>query len=320
MKAQRVPMLDAASEVNAVANWMRAEMTAGIRKRGIVVAISGGIDSAVCAALAVEAVGNERVLGLLLPERDSSPKSTERGKALAEQFGIRYELVDISHILEAIGCYSWQREAARAVFPEFETGWKMMIALSPAAEGAFSRFRLIVEDPRGERMAKLMPLQPYLQLVAATNYKQRIRKTIEYGYADRYNYAVVGTPNKLEYDLGFYVRNGDGAADLKPIAHLYKSQVYELGEYFGIARDIMSATPSTDTYSLDQDQEDFYFGLPLGTMDFVLYQYHAGMPASGLAKQLNASDAEAERMYGQIEGKLRVAEVLSRNAAKYKAS
>ena len=316
----RVPKLHAEREARVVAAWMRNEVAVGFRKRGCVVAISGGIDSAVCAALAVEAVGKDRVLGLLLPERDSSPSSTERGKALAEQLGVAYELVDITGTLEQIGCYSWQCEAARQVFTEFEPGWRFKIAMVPSGDGAFSRFKLIVDSPKEGRQEALLPVNAYLQLVAATNYKQRVRKTIEYGFADRYNYAVVGTPNKLEYDLGFFVRNGDGAADLKPIAHLYKSQVYDLGEFFGIAEDIMAATPSTDTYSLDQGQDEFYFGLPLEAMDVALHQYYAGLPARGLAQKLHLTEAQVKRVYGEITAKRRVADALSREAAVYQGS
>ncbi len=315
-----IPKLHAEDEVRDVAAWMRNEVAVGFRKRGCVVAISGGIDSAVCAALAVEAVGKDRVLGLLLPERDSSPASTVRGRALAEQLGIAFELVDITGALEEIGCYSWQCEAARQVFTEFEPSWPFKIAMVPGGDGAFSRFKLVVESPKEGRKEALLPVSAYLQLVAATNYKQRVRKTIEYGFADRYNYAVVGTPNKLEYDLGFFVRNGDGAADLKPIAHLYKSQVYDLGEYFGIAQDILAAKPSTDTYSLDQGQDEFYFGLPLEAMDVALYQYYAGLPAKDLARKLRMTEAQAQRVYGEITAKRRVAGVLSREAAVHRRS
>jgi NAD+ synthase len=131
-------------------------------------------------------------------------------------------------------------------------------------------FKVVVRSPAGELKEKRLPLEAYLQVVAATNIKQRTRKTLEYFHADRLNYAVVGTPNRLEYDQGFFVKNGDGAADLKPIAHLYKTQVYALADALGIPEEIRTARPTTDTYSLEQGQDEFFFALPYDKMDMVL--------------------------------------------------
>ena len=125
-------------------------------------------------------------------------------------------------------------------------------------------------------METRLPLQEYLQIVAATNFKQRIRKTLEYFHADRLNYAVVGTPNRLEYDQGFFVKNGDGAADVKPIAHLYKTQVYALARHLGLPEEICNGAPTTDTYSLPQGQDEFYFALPYDQMDLALWALNHG--------------------------------------------
>ena len=128
-----------------------------------------------------------------------------------------------------------------------------------------------------------MPPAAYLQIVAATNFKQRVRKMMEYYHADRLNYAVAGTPNRLEYDQGFFVKLGDGAADVKPIAHLYKTQVYALAEYLGVPEEIRRRPPTTDTFSLPQTQEEFYFALPYAKMDLCLYGHNHGVPAAEVA-------------------------------------
>jgi NAD+ synthase len=265
--------------------------------------MSGGIDSSVSAALSVRALGAERVYGLLLPERDSSGGSVTRGRMLAEHLGIRHELFDIAPTLEAIGCYRWRDDAIRQVFPEYGDGWRNKIVISGGLEGRVNHFQLVVQTPSGETRQARLGLKEYLQIVAATNFKQRIRKTVEYFHADRLNYAVVGTPNRLEYDQGFFVKNGDGSADVKPIAHLYKSQVYALARHMGLPDEICGATPTTDTYSLPQGQDEFYFALPYAQMDLALWALNHGHPAVELAAALGITEDQARRVYSDIEVK-----------------
>ena len=270
---------DFATEVEKISSWIRATLSSQLSRRGLVVAISGGIDSSVCAALSVAAVGPKRVFGLLLPERDSSSNSTNRGRSVANALGIDFETADIASTLEAIGCYRWRDDAIRRVVPDYGPGWKNKIVLSGGLEGRLNHFLLVTQSPDGDTGSVRLPLREYLEIVAATNHKQRIRKTIEYFHADRLNYAVVGTPNRLEYDQGFFVKNGDGSADLKPIAHLYKTQVYGLARHLKLPEDVCSAVPTTDTYSLPQGQDEFYFALPYREMDLALYAYEHGFPA-----------------------------------------
>lgn len=302
--------LDEASEIAKITERMRELLRDHLRRRGLIVAISGGIDSAVCAALAVRAVGSERVFGLLLPERDSASESTSRGRQMVEHLNIAYQQFDIAPVLEALGCYRWRDEAIRALFPEYGPGWKNKIAIAGGQDGHFNYFNLVIQSPSGHVFESRLDLKNYLQIVAATNFKQRVRKTLEYFHADRLNYAVVGTPNRLEYDQGFFVKNGDGAADLKPIAHLYKTQVYALARYLNLPEDICNAQPTTDTYSLTQGQDEFYFALPYDKMDVALLAYNACQPASLLASELNISLEQAEFIYRDIETKRKTTSVL----------
>lgn len=280
----------------AIKNILRTKL----HKRGLVIAISGGVDSAVCAALCVEALGNKKVFGLLLPETDSSSESLTLGKLLAEQLGIKYITQDISATLDAIGCYHWRDEAIQQLFPDYTSEWKNKITISGGAEGNFNYFNLVVQSPGGKIYKKRMDLKQYLQIVAATNYKQRIRKTIEYFHADRLNYAVVGTPNMLEYDQGFFVKNGDGSADIKPIAHLYKTQVYALARHLNIPTEIATSSPTTDTYSMPQSQDEFYFALPYQKMDIALWSLNNDVPAIALAKYLDITEEQATNIYADI--------------------
>jgi NAD+ synthase len=301
---------DSIAEAARVASWMRESLALRLHRRGFVIAISGGIDSSVCAALAVQAVGPARVFGLLMPERDSSGFSTERGLALAKHLGIQHEVFDIAPALEALGCYRQRDEAIRRVFADYGDGWKNKIVIAGGLTGGINYFKLVVAEPGGKQHEARLPVREYLQIVAATNFKQRVRKTMDYFHADRLNYAVIGTPNRLEYDQGFFVKVGDGAADLKPIAHLYKSQVYAMARALALPEVICSAAPTTDTYSLAQGQDEFYFALPYAQMDLALWAANHGVAAPVLAAALGLTDAQAQRVYDDIEAKRRAARYL----------
>ena len=297
-------------EINKIAQRLREILSKELHRRGLVVAISGGIDSAVCAALCVKAIGAKKVFGLLLPEKDSSSKSASRGKLLAEHLGIEYELHDIAPTLEAIGCYHWRDEAIRTVFPDYDGTWPNKIVISGGLAGKINHFNLVVERPDGQVVENRLGLKEYLQIVAATNFKQRIRKTVEYFHADRLNYAVVGTPNRLEYDQGFFVKNGDGSADVKPIAHLYKTQVYALAGYMNLPKEIRDAQPSTDTYSMAQGQDEFYFALPYDKMDIALWAYNHNVSANDLAQCLEIDSDFALAIYKDITNKRKTTQYL----------
>jgi len=302
--------LDEAAEVAKIVERVRELLRSHLHRRGLVVAISGGIDSSVCAALAVCAVGRERVFGLLLPERDSASESSIRGRRVVEQLGIAHEEFDIAPVLDALGCYRWRDAAIRNVFPAYADGWKNKLVIAGGQTGHFNYFKLVVQAPDGQFFEERLDSKNYLQIVAATNFKQRVRKTLEYFHADRLHYAVVGTPNRLEYDQGFFVKNGDGSADLKPIAHLYKTQVYALARYLELPEEICNAQPTTDTYSMAQGQDEFYFALPYDKMDIALLAYNRGEPSAVLAAELDISAEQVEFIYRDIEAKRKTTAVL----------
>lgn len=302
--------LDCAAEADRIARQLREITARRLHKRGLVVAISGGIDSSVCAALAVRALGAERVFTLILPERDSADSSAVNAQTLAAHLGVRVETFDIAPALAAIGCYASRDEAVRRVLPEYRDDWRMKLAIAGGAAGGINRFNLVARSPDGSLHERPLGLAEYLQIVAATNFKQRLRKTLEYHHADRLNYAVVGTPNRLEYDQGFFVKNGDGAADVKPIAHLYKTQVYAMARWLGLPDSVTRAAPTTDTYSLAQGQDEFYFALPWHQMDLALWAVEHALPASDLAEALGIATAGAEAVIADIHNKRRTTRYL----------
>lgn len=293
--------IDVNKEITKIADRLRYLLARHLHKRGFVVALSGGVDSSVSAALSVQAVGSQKVFGLLLPERDSSSESLNLAQKVVNQLGIKHEVFDITPALEAIGCYARRDEAIRNCFPEYGKDWKCKITIS--GSDLLNYFKLVVQAPDGKILDKRLELNEYLQIVAATNFKQRIRKTLEYYHADRLNYAVIGTPNRLEYDQGFFVKNGDGSADVKPIAHLYKTQVYALARYFGLAKEIIAAPPSTDTYSMIQSQDEFYFALPYDKMDLVLWAHNHRIAVAEVKNVLGISAEQASSIYKDIERK-----------------
>ena len=297
--------LDPEAAVEEIGVAIRTQVGEVLGRRGAVVGMSGGVDSSVTAALAVRALGPRRVLGLFMPERDSDPDSLELARELAEQLGIDSVLEDITGALDALRCYERRDEAIRRVLPEYGPGWASKIVL-PGARLESDRlnvFYLTARSPDGEERRVRLSATSYLEIVAATNFKQRVRKMLEYHHADRLHYAVLGTPNRLEYDQGFFVKGGDGLADVKPIAHLYKTQVYQLAHHLGVPCRIIERPPTTDTYSLPQTQEEFYFSLPAATLDLVLFARDSGWSAERAAESIGLKTDEVERAYADIEQK-----------------
>lgn len=290
---------------------IRHQVNEVLKRRGAVVGISGGVDSAVVAALCTRALGPAKVLGLIMPDRDSDPVSAELGKELAAALEIEAQIEEITPILDAFGCYRRKTEAIRSVFPEFGEGYRDKLVL-PSLLGSdrLNVMQVVIMDREGREHSSRLTPAAYLQLVASANFKQRTRKILEYYNADRLGYAVAGTPNLLEYDQGFFVKQGDGAADFKPIAHLYKTQVYALANWLGIPSGITSRPPTTDTYSLPQTQEEFYFALPYQQMDLCLYGYRHSVPMEEVAAATHLTVAQVQRVYRDIESKRRAARYL----------
>ncbi len=303
--------IDAGAEVERIGDAIRAQVLRRLRKRGVVLGLSGGVDSSVTAALCAEALGPANVVAVLMPEKDSNPESLSLGRLMADALGIRHVVEDIEPILSAAGCYRRRDDFIRKLVPEFGPGWRCKVAIANAlANQGYNLTLLVVQSPDGKQQKLRMPLDVYLGIVAAASMKQRTRKQIEYYHADRLNYAVAGTPNRLEYDQGFFVKNGDGAADLKPIAHLYKSQVYQLAEHLGVPEAIRHRPPTTDTWSLAQTQDEFYFSLPYDRMDLCLYGIDNAVPAAAVGRAAGLTVDQVERVWRDIAAKRRATRYL----------
>ena len=303
--------IDPEETTNEIVDALRRIVGRDLRRRGGVVGVSGGIDSSVTVSLCARAFGPERTLAVLMPEADSDDETVDISRLVADSLGVQTVLEDITEILSATRCYERRDEAVRRVIPQFGEGWKFKIVLpSVLGTDAYRLFTLVAQSPEGESVEARLPANEYLTIVAATNFKQRTRKMLEYFHADALNYAVVGTPNRLEYDQGFFVKLGDGAADAKPIAHLYKTQVYALAEYLEVPERIRSRKPTTDTYSLPQGQDEFYFSLPFDQMDLCLYGRNNGIAPEDLAEALGIGAEDVQRVYDDIDQKRRTTRYL----------
>lgn len=304
--------LDCAAECARIEAVIREQVGRELHRRGVVVGVSGGVDSAVCVTLAARALGPERVQAILMPGKNTTPANTELGKKICDGLGVKYAFEPIYPAIEALGGYKRRDEAIKRLYPEYKPGDKYKIAIADDVLGSnrINFFNLILQGSDGKLQKKRMPLDVYLEIVATTNLKQRTRKMIEYWYAEMLNFAVIGTPNRVEYDQGFFVRGGDGLADLKPIAHLYKTQVFALAKFTGVPREVTDKPPTTDTYSLPQTQEEFYYALSHDKMDMLLYAFIHDVPAAETAAVMGLSTEQVERGYKDIVAKRRVSKQL----------
>lgn len=297
--------LDYAQETERIVAWLQERVLRAFRRQGAVVGISGGIDSSVVLALCVRAFGPERVVGILLPERESSPESADLAHELAAKFGVEAITEEISDALTGFGCYPRRDAAIQRVIPEYQPGWNTKIVLPGdlMERATLNLFQLVVTSPDGVEYRKRLPLQEYRQIVASSNFKQRTRMSMLYYHAELRNYAVIGTAQKNEHDLGFFVKYGDGGSDIGPIQHLFKTQVFQLAAYLGVPESIQTRTPTTDTYPGGGSQEEFFYRIPFETLDAIWLGFERGVPHEEIAQALAITPEQVTNVVNDIISK-----------------
>ena len=291
--------IDPVKEVEKITSKLREDVTKKLKKRGAVVGISGGIDSSVVLALCAKTFGPERILGVMMPENDSNPDSLELAKKLSAKYNTKYVVEHMTEALAGFGCYGRRDEAIKKVFPEFNSNYKAKITLPTnlMEKATLNVFQLMIISPDGETKTERLPLKEYLQIVAASNFKQRSRMSMLYYHAEANNYAVIGTGNKNEHEQGFFVKYGDGGADIKPIARLFKTQVFQLADYLEVPKEIRERTPTTDTYSAEQTQEEFFYRVPFDILDRVWFGWEQGIASKKIAEALELTEEKCRLYY-----------------------
>lgn len=306
--------LDPPAETERIVSLLRDTVGKVMHRRGGVVGISGGVDSSVVLALCVRAFGPQRVAAIVMPEKDSDPGSEMLARQVAHHYQVEPVLENIAPALEGFGCYQRRDEAIRRVFPEYEAvaGYKAKIVLPQNVldQDTLNVFSLTIITPEGEEKNKRLPLHEYFQIVAASNFKQRTRMAMLYYHAELRNYAAIGTANKNEHDQGFFVKYGDGGVDVKPIAHLFKTQVYQLAEYLDVPEEVRHRPPTTDTYSAPSTQQEFFFRLPFETMDLLWYAQEHNLPVSDVAQAMGLTEIQVQRAFDDFTRKQRTTEYL----------
>ena len=296
--------IDCEDETQRICSFIRKQV-GDMRRGGAVVGLSGGIDSALSAELCVRALGKDKVLGLIMPERESNPISAEYAARLARKIGIAVETIDITPTLKAFGAYEKRDNAIRAVFPDYDGSWKSKIVL-PAdllSRDAFNFFTLKVEDSHGNIHSARLNNETLHGIVAATDTKHRTRMICLYYYAERDNSLVCGTTNRTEMVQGFFVKYGDGGVDIEPLAHLYKTQVYQLAGYLGVIREIIDRAPSPDTFSFTVTDEEFYFRIPYDKLDLLIYAWENNAPVAEVCAAMDLTEEQVKRAFRDFTSK-----------------
>lgn len=311
---QNVVEIDPVQESGRIVEFLQRNVRREMKRRGAVVGISGGIDSAVVLALSVRAFGAKNVVGVMMPDRDSDPVSERLARGLAARYGVEPLLEDITAALEGFDCYRRRDDAIRRVVPEYDAaqGYKAKIVLPQdlLEAGTLNVYSVAVISPDGRTTTRPLGAREMLEIVAASNLKQRSRMSVLYFHSEARQFAVIGTSNKNEHAQGFFVKHGDGGVDIQAIAHLFKTQVYQLARHLGVPEEIQRRTPTTDTYSAPCDQQEFFFRLPFETLDPIWFARENRIPASEVALCMGMPEVQIQRVFDDIEGKRRTTEYL----------
>ena len=312
--------IDPEQEINRIVSLLQKSVRGEMRRYGGVVGISGGIDSSVVLALCVRAFGSEHVLAVTMPEKESDPKSEELALNVASHFSVEPIVEDITPILEGFDCYVRRDQAIKRVYPAYDAvdGYTAKIVLpgNLLESEILNVFILKIVDPKGGETSHRIPVTELRQIIAGSNFKQRTRMALLYYHAELKHYAVIGTSNKDEHDLGFFVKQGDGGVDVQPIAHLYKTQIYQLAEELEIPNMIRTRAPSTDTYSAGGTQQEFFFRLPFEILDVIWQGYESNVSSEEIAEALNLSVDQVTRVVEDIIRKQKTTEYLRQPAKK----
>lgn len=296
--------IDCEKEIENICSFIK-QQTIAMKRDGIIIGLSGGIDSALCAKLCVKTLGKEKVFGLILPEKESNEISAQYAKKQAEQLGIKTETINITPTLEGFGTYEKRDKVIKEIIPEYQSGYKLKITLPTdlLTRDAFNFFTLTIDDGYGNIKTARLSKNALNGIVAATDTKQRTRMMHLYYYAEKMNYLVSGTTNRSEVIQGFFVKYGDGGVDIEPLAHLYKTQVYQLSNYLEVIQEIINRPPSPDTFSFQVSDEEFYFRMPYNKLDLLLYAWENNITTPEICETMELTEEQVKRAFRDFTAK-----------------
>ena len=299
--------IDPAQQLERLSKFIVEQMKVVFRRKGVIVGLSGGIDSACIAAIAAHAIGKDKVVGLVLPETESNPISSEYAILHAQALGIEHRQINITPTIDSVVHYKWRDEFIQKLIPEYKPGYKYNITL-PAdllERDAFNIYTLQVQMPDGEIKKQRLKLEAFRTITSFANIKIRTRMLHLYAEAERRNLLVIGTTNRTEFILGDFCKYGDGGTDIEPLTHLYKNQIYQLAEYLEVIPEIIDRQPSPDTFSLPVSDQEFFFRIPFAKLDYLLYAWEHDIPTNDAANVLGISDDAVVRAYKDFASKHR---------------
>lgn len=299
--------IDPAEQLEKLSKFIVQQLTVAFRRKGIIVGMSGGVDSSCMAAIAVHAIGKAKVVGLVLPEVETNPVSSEYAIKHAQALGIEHREIDITSIVNSVVPYQWRDTFIQGLVPEYKPGYKYNISLPTDLldRDTFSFYSLQVQMPDGQIKRKRLNLDEFHTITSFANIKIRARMLHLYAEAERRNLLVAGTTNRTEFLLGDFCKYGDGGTDIEPLTYLYKNQIYQIADHLGVIPEIIHRTPSPDTFSLPVSDQEFFFRIPFETLDHLLYAWEHEVPTSEAARVLDISEEGVKRAYRDFASKHR---------------
>ena len=282
-------------DVDDLCNFLQDEISIKSQKSGAIVGLSGGIDSTVTMALCAKALGSDKTLGLTMFEKESNSSNKDLISHIAQNYDIKIENIDITPILDSFGVYSYRENIVKEKFPDFNSNCKYRVVVPPNFNSVGIPYLEILDEENQNHKIKISS-SDFLTLTSATSIKHRVRMILLYFHAEKNNLSVVGTTNKSEYLQGYFVKYGDGGSDIEPLVNLYKSQIYQIGNFLNVPEEILNNDASPDVWSYSTTDEEFFYTVPYEIVDLILYAREKKLSIMEIKKLSNLPEEKIQNL------------------------